>query len=109
MPHLAMSASLLRSLCEGNRSSWPNDRLVGLKARIFDRFGPQERAKRRRLTAERLGYSDNDIWIAATVLHGGLIVVSADSDFRRMQEVTDLTIENWWPSLSTRKVPDQGL
>src|SRR5690349_19391696 len=36
-----------------------------LKARIVNRFGPRERAKRRRATIERLGFTENDLWIAA--------------------------------------------
>lgn len=66
-----------------------------LKALIFDRFAPKERAKRRHTTMHDLGFDENDLWIAATALRFGLIVVSSDSDFERIAEVVDLAHENW--------------
>jgi len=67
-----------------------------LKARIFRRFGPRERGKRRRARIEHLGISENDLWIAATALRHGLTVVSADGDFKRIREVAEFSLEQWW-------------
>ena len=66
-----------------------------LKASLLDRFGPRERTKRRNFDLARLGFRDNDLWIAATAIDRGAMLVSADPDFARMREVVDLTIEDW--------------
>lgn len=66
-----------------------------LKAALFARFGPKEKSKRRRFTLSQLGVSDNDLWIAAVALRHDLILVSADTDFARLQQVRTLKIENW--------------
>ena len=66
------------------------------KAALLDRFGPRERARRRRYDLRQLGISDNDLWIAATAQQHAAIVVSADEDFARMAEVIPLRIETWW-------------
>lgn len=66
-----------------------------LKAALFARFGPKEKRKRRRFTLSQLGVSDNDLWIAAVALRPDLILVSADTDFDRLQQICTLKIENW--------------
>lgn len=66
------------------------------KAEILAHFGPRERRKRRKTRIEELGVSENDLWIAATALRYGLIVVSADRDFERMRKVRAFSLENWW-------------
>jgi tRNA(fMet)-specific endonuclease VapC len=66
-----------------------------MKATILDRFGPKERAKRRKATTARLGFAENDLWIAAIARRLGLIVVSSDSDFERIAEVTEIKVESW--------------
>lgn len=68
-----------------------------LKAALINRFGPKEKARRRRTTIATIGVSENDLWIAAIAKRHALTVVSVDDDFRRIQEVTDLRLESWLP------------
>ena len=44
----------------------------------------------------KLGFSDNDLWIAAIAKRYGLIVVSADHDFQRLKGIAELSVESWW-------------
>jgi len=66
-----------------------------LKADVFNYFAPREKAKRRKVTINTLGFSDHDLWIAATALQHDLTLVSADSDFRRMQKIQSFLLESW--------------
>jgi tRNA(fMet)-specific endonuclease VapC len=66
-----------------------------LRAAVFRQFGPKERAKQRHTTISQLGFDDNDLWIAAIALQHELIVVSSDSDFARIAEVSPLKHETW--------------
>ncbi|BAU12542.1 hypothetical protein LEP3755_30720 [Leptolyngbya sp. NIES-3755] len=66
-----------------------------LKIAIFNQFAPKDQAKRRKASIQTLGFDDNDLWIAATALQHNLTLVSADSDFTRMQQVCPLTLESW--------------
>ncbi|WP_448267011.1 PIN domain-containing protein [Nostoc sp. DSM 114159] len=42
-----------------------------------------------------IGISENDLWIAATVLRHSLTLVSSDSDFERMRQVREISWESW--------------
>ena len=66
-----------------------------LKGNIVDQLGPKEKAKRRKVTVQGLGFSDNDSWIAATVLRYDLTLVSADRDFQRLQLIQSFSVESW--------------
>ncbi|MBE9209707.1 type II toxin-antitoxin system VapC family toxin [Nostoc sp. LEGE 06077] len=66
-----------------------------LKAALFNQFAPKEKSKRRKTKITDLGFDENDLWIAAVALQHGLIVVSADSDFQRIQQVKTLSVESW--------------
>ncbi len=37
----------------------------------------------------------NDLWIAATAIQHRLILVTADRDFERIQQITNLQFESW--------------
>jgi tRNA(fMet)-specific endonuclease VapC len=66
-----------------------------LKSDIILKFGQKERAKRRKTKIQALGFSDNDLWIAATAIHHNFTLVSTDGDFTRIKQVCDLKIESW--------------
>lgn len=66
-----------------------------LKGDILDQLGPRDKARRRKTTVQGLGFSDNDLWIAATALYYDLTLVSADRDFQRLQSVQPLFLESW--------------
>ena len=67
-----------------------------LKAAIFKQFAPKEKSKRRKTKLVNLGFDENDLWIAAIALQQKLTLVSADSDFPRMQQVVKaLKIQSW--------------
>jgi tRNA(fMet)-specific endonuclease VapC len=66
-----------------------------LKICIFRQFAPKDKSKRRSTRIQDLGFDDNDLWIAATAIYHNLILVSADSDFTRMQEAYTFSVESW--------------
>ena len=66
-----------------------------LKGDIVNQLGPKDKAQRRKITVQGLGFSDNDLWIAATVLHYDLTLVSVDRDFQRLQLVQSFSVESW--------------
>jgi tRNA(fMet)-specific endonuclease VapC len=65
------------------------------KAELINQFGAKEKAKRRKMRIEELGFTDHDVWIASTAIYYSLIVVSCDSDFQRMQRVKNFGLESW--------------
>ncbi|WP_446340934.1 PIN domain-containing protein [Coleofasciculus chthonoplastes] len=58
-------------------------------------FRPKNKTQRRNFNPQSLGFGDNDIWIAATVIHYNLTVVSTDNDFQRLQQVEPFALESW--------------
>jgi tRNA(fMet)-specific endonuclease VapC len=66
-----------------------------IKASLITQFGAKQKGKQRGVKISDLGFGDNDIWIAATALQYNLTIVSADSDFTRMQLVSKFPLENW--------------
>ena len=66
-----------------------------LKAAILKRFGPRDRTRRRQFNPSKLGFHDNDLWIASCALDAQLTLVSSDGDFTRIAEVSPLSVESW--------------
>jgi tRNA(fMet)-specific endonuclease VapC len=69
------------------------------KFNLYEHFGPKEKKKREQLKIHKLGFTENDLWIAATAKKNNLIIVSSDTDFKRMQEVLDIAVESWYNPL----------
>ncbi|MDT9294562.1 MAG: type II toxin-antitoxin system VapC family toxin [Arthrospira platensis PCC 7345] len=67
-----------------------------IKAAVFEQFAPKEKSQRRKTKITDIGFDDNDLWIASIAWQHNLILVSADSDFQRIQRVRDLTVESWY-------------
>jgi tRNA(fMet)-specific endonuclease VapC len=67
-----------------------------VQAKLMKHFGPKEKNKRRNTRLTDLGVSQHDLWIASIAIQRDLIVVTMDSDFRRIQTVHDLPIETWY-------------
>jgi tRNA(fMet)-specific endonuclease VapC len=66
-----------------------------LKAMIFNQFAPKDKSKRRNVSIQSLGFGDHDLWIAATAIQHDLILVSADSDFQRINQVNPFSLVSW--------------
>jgi len=67
-----------------------------MKFQLYDFFGPKQIKKRAQSLIHKLGFSENDLWIAATAKSNNLTIISADNDFRRMSEVLDISIVSWY-------------
>ncbi|MEH2305850.1 type II toxin-antitoxin system VapC family toxin [Nostoc sp.] len=65
------------------------------KSEIIKQFGPKEKNKRKTIKLNTIDISENDLWIAATVLRHSLTLVSSDSDFERMRQVREISWESW--------------
>ena len=66
-----------------------------IKVLLLNKFGPKKKSERRKITTVKLGFGENDIWIASIAKRYDLTVVSTDGDFKRLSEVIDLDIETW--------------
>ncbi len=66
-----------------------------LKTAVFNQFAPKDQRKRRSTSVRDLGFDDHDLWIAATAIQHSLVVVSADSDFSRIQQAQPFPLESW--------------
>jgi tRNA(fMet)-specific endonuclease VapC len=66
-----------------------------LKGEIVKRFGPKDKSKRRNFKIESLGFKDNDLWISATAIQHGLVLVSADKHVQRIHGINGLKVEVW--------------
>lgn len=60
------------------------------------RFAPKERSKRRKAKITDFGIGENDLWIACIAIQHNLIIVSTDTNFKRMGEVRNLPVETWY-------------
>ena len=66
------------------------------KYMLYDHFSSKDRTKRDKTKIHKLGFSENDLWIAAIAKRNDLIIVSADNDFKRMKEALDILIVSWY-------------
>jgi tRNA(fMet)-specific endonuclease VapC len=75
------------------------DQYGAMKAKIFTAHGPKSKRHPRKMKMRDFGIDDNDLWIAATAIENGLIVVSEDGGYQKIKEACqDLQIENWLSS-----------
>lgn len=66
-----------------------------LKLTLLKHFGPKEKLKRIKFNLNNLGFTDNDLWIAAVALQHDLILISSDDDFNRMKDIVNMKVESW--------------
>ncbi len=66
-----------------------------LKSMLLAEYGPRERARRRAFDLAKIGFTDNDLWIAASAIEHNAVLVSDDGDYRRMSGVSNLAVETW--------------
>lgn len=71
-----------------------------IKSKIFNRFAPKDKKKRRKYKFEKIGFPENDLWIAATGIAYNATIVSSDKDFKRMLDVIEFQLECWTNSKS---------
>ena len=66
-----------------------------LKFKLYEYFGPRDSLKRKKTEIHKLGFSENDLWIAAIARRNDLIIVSSDTVFIRMKEAFELNVTSW--------------
>ncbi|MGK7874535.1 MAG: type II toxin-antitoxin system VapC family toxin [Xenococcaceae cyanobacterium] len=66
-----------------------------VKAALVKEFGPKQKTKRKTTKTTELGFDENDLWIAAIAIRHKLTLVSADTDFPRIQTVINFSLANW--------------
>ena len=71
------------------------DTYASIKAKIFNKFAPKDKKQRRKYKFEKIGFPENDLWIAATAIAYNATIISSDSDFERMLEVVEFKLEYW--------------
>ena len=71
------------------------DTFATIKVGLYMKFGPKDHKLLRNTRIHQIGFSDHDIWIAATAITYHVTLVTADTDFARIREVVPLMIENW--------------
>ncbi len=65
------------------------------KSEIIKQFAAKDKNKRKTTKLHTIGISENDLWIAATAIRHSLIIVSCDSDFERMRQVREFSLQSW--------------
>lgn len=93
--NLALVRNFIRGIYIYNIDRQTANTYGQLKSALFDQFAPKEKSKRRRTKITDLGFGENDLWIASIALQQNLTIVSADSDFQRIQQVRTLSVESW--------------
>jgi len=68
------------------------------KAELIRHYGAREKVKRRQTKLSDIGIQESDLWIASVAVEHDLTLVSADSDFRRIQAIRNLSLETWYTS-----------
>jgi tRNA(fMet)-specific endonuclease VapC len=66
-----------------------------IKAGLINKFGLKQKTKRQTTKITQLGFDENDLWITAIAIRNQLTLVSADTDFIRIQTVIGFSLENW--------------
>jgi tRNA(fMet)-specific endonuclease VapC len=69
-----------------------------IKADLFKKFGPRKRRSLRKITLRKLGFQENDLWIASIAIKNDLTIVTKDRDFERIKEIVNISLENWHSS-----------
>lgn len=71
------------------------DTYASIKTKIFDKFAPKDKKQRRKYKLGNIGFTDNDLWIAATGIAYNVTIISSDRDFQRMLDVVEFPLESW--------------
>jgi tRNA(fMet)-specific endonuclease VapC len=69
-----------------------------IKADLFKKFGPKRKRLFKKTTLHKLGFQENDLWIASVAIKNNLTIVTKDKDFSRINEITPLSLDNWHSS-----------